>query len=287
MGYMLTKAAKKVSGTLIAGLLVVLAPLGATAEMPTIDLQHAETTVAPGESYVVKVTVTWSGGANEYSVQPVDVNPLDWGTVRVMSAVGRSENGHHSVEQKVEFIANEPGDYQVPELRISLSDPEATVPSESPDIETTLPDPGAYPMLKTDPFPLRVRSDRSVVWYFGGLGALLLLLLLVAVFGGLAAFRRRQARPGSTQPPSVSSSIEKALTQAQQCRVQGDFYDFYLSLHEAASLAGADTTLVERLAQRAQNTGYRGFVPTPDDMEGDLRDVKRTLGKPAKKEAPL
>lgn len=129
----------------MAGLLAALAPFGAAAALPTVELHRAETRVAPGESHVVTVRVTWNGGANEFKVQPVDVNPVDWGAVKVVSATGRSENGQHTVEQIVEIVANEPGDYQVPEFRIGLSDPEATVPSELPDSETTLPDPGAYP----------------------------------------------------------------------------------------------------------------------------------------------
>ncbi len=279
---MRTDAGLKIVGTLTAGLLAALAPFGAAAALPTVELHRAETRVAPGESHVVTVRVTWNGGANEFKVQPVDVNPVDWGAVKVVASTGRSENGQHTVEQTVEIVANEPGDYQVPEFRIGLSDPEATVPSELPDSETTLPDPGAYPMLKTDPFPLRVRSDWSSVWYFGGLGAL---LLLVAVLGGLAVLWRRQARLGNAAPSPASAMIDNALARANVCRVKGEFYEFYLSLHEAATLACATSALTDRLAQRAQDSGYRGFVPTHDDMEGDLRDVKRSLATLSKEDA--
>lgn len=81
--------------------------------------------------------------------------------------------------------------------------------------------------------------------------------------------------------------IDNALARAHVCRVKGDFYEFYLSLHEAATLACATPALTERLAQRAQDTGYRGFVPTHDDMEGDLRDVKRSLATLSKEDARL
>ena len=280
---MRTSGAKPFVTSFAAGLLAAYAPLGAAMALPTVELHRSETTVAPGESYFVTATVTWNGGPDEFTVQPVDVNPIDWGSVKVVTAQGRSENGRHTVEQTVEIIANEPGDYVVPEFRIGLSDPEATVPSEAPDARTTLPDPGAYPMLKTDPFPLRVRSDRSLVWVSGGLGAL---LLLVAVAGGSAALRRRRSGPDSSSPP-FASTVELSLVHARRCRDAGDFYGFYLSLHEAATLAAAPPSLTNRLAERAQGAGYRGYVPTPDDAEGDLRDIQRALKLRKKEEAPL
>jgi len=178
-------------------------------------------------------------------------------------------------------VPGKTGEFKTSEIRVAYLNPETTAPTETAAHGTVPSDSGASPSLRADPFNIVVWPDRSSVRIFGGLGASLLVLGVGWWFARRWRYRRPSASP--TPVPAIDlPAVQEALHRARQRRLDGNFYEFYTELSQAAALpplADKYPGLADLLKGRAQEVGYKGVRPTDDQMAGDFGDVERALAR--------
>ena len=254
----------------------------------------AELEVAPdpqparsGKPYEIRCEVTWPGAPDEYLVLPPEVSPIDWGSVSVTQARTYVRDGVNAVAFSVVITSAAPGEYETPEIAITVLSPDELKPPEGPgQVAAPTADPSGpevLPQLRATSFTLRVTPDRTLAWVSGGIGASTI-LSIVAVLWGVTLRRRRKAaaapaRSESPGPrPDTIAAARQALETSSRRRIDGDHYEFYIELARAAELTGTESGgLAESLRARAKEVGYRNVSPTVDQMDGDFREVERAI----------
>ncbi|HEO72192.1 MAG TPA: hypothetical protein ENN80_13100 [Candidatus Hydrogenedentes bacterium] len=241
---------------------------------PELDVNADDAPARPGKPYRIVCEVSWDGEADAYVIMPAEVDPIEWGTARVVAARAFRREERHVVAQTVELVADEPGEYKTPTIRIGFLRPEAASPEETVPPRTAPSDPGVPPALRADPFDIKVRPARTMFWLSCGLGVLLLSLPT----GWWLVHRLRKPQPAPCLETGVAlGAVEKHLSAARQQRLEGDYYAYYRTL--AAAAAGLDAELVTKLRERVECVGYRGDRPTDDDLDSDMRAVERALAQ--------
>lgn len=237
--------------------LLIISP--ALATEPSFVAEPEAVRVYPGAPFFVTYTLRWDGEADACQAPPLTLGSIDWGNARLIETSASGEEVGYYVVQRVEVVANTPGEYKLPAVTISLQ-PKG---DSSAKIELT-----------AGPVAVSVHPDYRVWWLAGtvlGLGLLGAATVLLA--------RRRRAQPAGIQVTPVQKA-QAALHLARRNRLDGRYYEFYLALAEAAqALAGngADENPEPAMRQRAQAVGYQGLRPTDDEMDSALRDVERLL----------
>jgi len=246
---------------------------------PQLDIRIPDGPARPNRPYRLAYEAIWSGDPLAFSVLPLEMPPPDWGIIAIVDMSAFVRDGLNVVSQTVEITPKEPGEFEMPELRVAYLHPGATPPAENAAPQTAPPDSGAPPSLRAEPFTITVRPARTF-WISGGLGVPLFILLCWWFLR-----RSRRIQPAQDTPTAASldaASVEQALQRARRCRLDGRFYEFYNELaHAAAALSpsGPGGELAAMLEQRAQHVGYTAERPTDDRMNGDLRDVERALAR--------
>jgi len=264
--------------------LVLLAGGMASAE-PVLKLIPQAQSAHPHRPYRIVCEVSWDGDPAQYSIQPAKIEPLEWGTMAVTSMEASVRNGVNVVSQTIELVPNTVGEFKTPAFSVAFLRPEDISPSETNASRTDPPARGASPTLASDPFTLRVQPDRTLAWVSGGLGAL---TFSVALGWWYAKRIRKRPAERTSPPPAIDAAgAERALQNARQRRINGEYYEFYLELTHAMQVLSPnqpEQDLAARLKARANDIGYRGVRPTEDDLDGDIRAVERAL-KQVKEEA--
>jgi len=266
--------------TWVAALCICAIMTSAAHGQPDLDIRIPDGPAHPNRPYRVVYEAIWPDDPLDYAILPLETDPIDWGIIAIGEISAFVRDGLNVVSQTVEITPKEPGEFEMPELRIAYLHPEATPPAENAAPQTAPPDSGAPPSLRAEPFTITVRPARTWFWISGGLGVPFFVLLCWW-------FVRRSRRPQPAQgAPAAASldaaSVEQALQRARRCRLDCRFYEFYNELAQAAaalSASGSGRELAATLEQRAQHVGYTGERPTDDRMNGDLRDVERALAR--------
>jgi hypothetical protein len=258
-------------------ILVFLAGRIACAE-PELKVIPQQQPAHPHQAYKIVCEVTWDGDPALYSIQPAKTESLDWGTMTVTKMDATVRNGTNLVSQTIELVPTKVGEFKTPAITIAFLHPEDISPSETNASRTDPPARGASPTLASDPFTLRVQPDRTLAWVSGGLGVLAFSVALGWWFA--KRLRGRQAE-GASPPPALDvPGAERALQNARQRRINGEYYEYYLELTHAVQVLSPlqpEQDLAARLKTRANDVGFRGVRPTEDDLDGDLRAVERAL----------
>ena len=260
-----------------AWVLVCLAGRMAYAK-PELKVIPQDQPAHPHQPYRIVCEVTWDGDPAQYAIQPAKPESIDWGTMAVTAMDATVRDGINVVSQTIEIVPKNVGEFQTPAITIAFLHPEDISPSETNASRTDPPERGASPTLASDPFTLRVQPDRTLAWVSGGLGVF---SFSVALGWWLVARRRkRQPEGASPLPASDISASERALQNARQRRINGEYYEFYLELTHAVQVlfpSQPEHDHAARLKARANDIGYRGVRPTEDELDGDVRDVERVL----------
>ncbi len=267
--------------------LALLAASIATAQEPVlVALPQTEPVARAGAPFRVTYEVTWRGAADGYVILPVEVGPIDWGVATPARTVATVRDGVHVVSQTVEFDARdggtlEAGDYDVPEVAVKYVAGNRRGAWEVAPSGSAKTDGSKFEhRLTTDGFVVRVAPRRMSFFALGGLAALLVLVVLAAL--AVRRFFRRRVLDVGDAVAGGADTVEGLLHGARQRRLDGQFYEFYVALGRAVSLAdggGETSDLRAKLAAWAKETGYRGARPTEDEMDGAQREVDRALAQ--------
>ena len=262
-----------------------IAPAGADPQLNTIPDKR---TPYPGRPYHIDYEVSWAGEPAEYAVSPPDLPEIEWGSIEVVQTRAFIRDGLNIVASTVEVTPQNDGEFELPEFSIRLKRPEEpnpptprTGPESLPVTEPSPPLSSDSTTLSVPPLTLVVQPSRARFVPLGGLGAFLLVLTLGV--GCLVLRRRRSSRgtksdraPGEAGPSLEDlKAAQSRLNQCKKTRLEGDYYEFYLGLSQAAGHLSGE--LEETLRQRATQVGYGNVRPTEDEMDADVRAVERML----------
>lgn len=254
--------------------------LGVCCGEPEVEVVLSEGVARPGLPYEVSLEVSWRGDADAFAILPAEFEAVEWGTVALSRTRSFVRDGDMVVAQTLTIVANEAGDFELPAIKIGYLSPEAVVQAEtSASDEADSTNPSVTPALRVPPFTLEVRDSSLLLWMSLGFGALLFLLLLVWLI-----FRRSCRMPGDQPEISTMSAqvaqVQEVLHEARKHRLDGKYYDFYLSLGRGAELVrdmGGDASLASRFRKTGEDVGYRSLRPLDDDMDMDYRELERVL----------
>lgn len=259
---------------------VALAAAGASHAQPELKTIHPKGPVHQDEPFTVVCEVSWAGSPGQWAVLPAQVEPFDWGSAEVTQIKASVRDGINVLTQNVVIKPVKAGAHKSPEILIAYRNPEDLTPPETSAPATDPMGTRVDPTLRTTPFILHVKPDRTLAWVFGGLGALLLCLVL----GWWSARKRRP--PAGHLPFSPTLSAESALLEdARRHRLDGHPYEFYLSLMRTLSACPNEGDLSSRLKECAQAVGYQGVVPTEAQMNDHYAEVERALARRLRREA--
>ena len=290
------------------------AAASALVPAPTLEVRQPEGAQYVGKAFEVVYEVSWDGSPTEFVVLPgsiAETKPAktekadsegekpastgpEWGSVELVSVESVIRDGRNVLRQLVRVVPRKEGEFKLPEMKIPyISMAEAMAEAqkaakgekqpENPDEKPKEEPKKELPTLKpADEVKFTAKIDRRpLVAACAGAGFLLIVVVTVLIW------TRRAKRAAPVFQPdtgrSVSREATEALHEAKRKRLDGEYYEFYLSLAKAADLlsqAGGDdndTRLASLLKARAENVGYGGARPTDDQMDLDHKDVERAL----------
>lgn len=257
-----------------AGLLTLFALLALPlhAEELGVELRLPESPIHPGQTALISAVLSGVEAGKLYSLLPPaeENNPaISWGTLEWRGL--RTTPGEPLPLLELALIPGSTGEFELPSLQLrAIPVAEATgLTGESVDLGTAV-------VVPTKPVTVTVSTDLTPYLTTGG-AALATLLLVLA---GWAVYRKTRRSDTLAMDPSLSP-VEQAREQvhaARRHRLDGDFYQFYLSLSRAAKALNLEGgSVAARLETRAQEVGYKGVRPTEDEMDGALKDIERAL----------
>jgi len=256
----------------------LLGYVATAAAEPVLTVTPAYESGRAGTVWPIHVEVTWIGEADEWHIAPPEIAPVDWASIEVRRGRSFQRDDTHGIVFTVEVIPHAAGDFELPAIRVAFLSPEELSPPEQSESPAPSARPDAPPQLRADPLTLRVLPQRTMAWILGLLGALFVLLLLPI---GWRRARLTRTSPTDPEPAAAAPSPEGARVALDACRkhrMEGAYYEFYAALARAAGCATSETSpLAQQLRTRAQEVGYGGAHPTPDEMDGHLRAVERVL----------
>lgn len=252
---------------------IVAAPAWAAPNLQMIPPESAEA----GVPFVVEYVFSWTGEPADWAIAPPALDEITWGAARVLDSRTSQTDGRNQLIYRVEFLADQPGQYTLPAAEFEYFRPEAALPPRA-SAEAVPPSRSAYPTLRSDPFPLEVRPKRTFSWMLGGLGALFVLSTISALTALWILVRRRNR--AAAQNAQAGAPPETPLQRARRFRYDGDLYGYYQALLAAtANLPQTDDASIvrRRLEERANAVGYKNERPSDAELDGDERDVARLL----------
>jgi len=259
---------------LLAGLLGLCALLALPihAEELGVELRLPESPIHPGQTALISAVLSGVEAGKLYSLLPPteeNAPAIAWGTLEWRGL--RTAAGEPLPRLELAVTPGATGEFELPSLQLrAVPVAEATgLAGESVDLGTAV-------VVPTKPVTLNVSTDLTPYLTTGG-AALATLLLVLA---GWAVYRKTRRNDSTALDPSLSP-VEQAREQvhaARRHRLDGDFYQFYLSLSRAAKALNLEGgSVATQLETRAQEVGYKGVRPTEDEMDGALKDIERAL----------
>jgi hypothetical protein len=231
--------------------------------------------------------ISWSGGPEEFSILPLEFEPVTWAELEAGPIRSGVWEGKNSVFHTLRIIPKVSGKFEVPPVKIGYLIPgvSSAASTESnaghqhahPAAEDQEQGP-SYPTLRAAAVPMQVRPASRLSWYLAGGGGLI--LVLGGLFWALYANRRVPAGAPAGPPRIDIGGAQAALHTAKHHRLDGKYYEFYRSLVHAVRLVqggNAAEALRARLEAQANEVGYKGLRPTDDAMDGAQKDVDRLI----------
>lgn len=244
---------------------------------PTLEVVVPDSGPRVNEPYDVTYVVSWTGAADAYAIMPPSFEGVDWAELTAAAAGVETTGSTHKVLQTLRLIGFEEGEYTIPAVSIAyapLSSLLGSGASEQAAVELDTAG-QSYETLQAEPIPVTVLPEARAWSWAIGIGVIVVLVL--AVSGALIVARGRGSR-ASRESMDGGATLDQALRRAEQSRLDGDFYEFYRHLVDAAGFLPASKerqALVTRLRQTAQDVGYKGVRPRDEEMDGMLKDIER------------
>lgn len=247
--------------------LVSLLGFSAFGVTPTLDAPSPPASVVAGQPFTLSYTLRWEGDAAGVRVLPAETDDVEGGTVRVLRMEAYEEDGQQVVAQEIEVAAEDPGTFEIPEVRI----PYATgdVATDENAVATFLAAPAAtIEVTEAATYP---------AWLAPAVG-----LAAVALAVLLIVWLRRRGQGNEETRQSPAERVQSMMHEAQRHRLDGDYYAFYQKLVAIVKEVSVDEearTLRGKLEDRVRQVGYQGARPQDDELTGDYRDVERAVAR--------
>lgn len=274
---------------LLAAALLAITTVHA-AETPEVSVNQPTEKVYAKDWFEVGVTVRWDGDSTRFNVTPGSLEAPGWGEAGWDRVEARPDKDSTELHFVARFKANAPGSVSIPALTLNYTDPSEakTAPPTPPAAPGATPDPNAAPApapeqpvhtLATEAFNVEVHADRRALYT-----ALLAGIVLVGIVGAAVSYalkRRKAATNEQEDALAPWQTVEDALHNARRHRLDGDFYKFYRELQRLVDFAGGEvkSEFGARLARRVEEVGFKGQVPTDDELDGILKDIERALAR--------
>jgi hypothetical protein len=255
-------------------LLATIATSNGAIAAPAITIHGPEAAVTQGKPVHLRCEIRWTGPAQSYAFLAPDLPPLAWASIQAAQWHGTLINGENVLTQRIELTPTEAGTFQVPAIHFSYIDANAvtSAPAEAsagPQSEPILPE------LTTESVTIQVREPWSPQVL-----AMIVALLVVALGttgGGYYWRLRAQAADGTDLEPTGAAGIEVAkLAEAKRFQIEGDTYEFYRTLAQAAA---PRKDLSARMEQWAEAVGFQGMKRSGEEMDHDYRQVEQALNR--------
>lgn len=245
-------------------------------EGPELGVIGVDKPLRPGTAHRIEYEVRWAGEATDFTVFPAEFDPIDWGTARLVQIKTAFRDGHHVVVQTMEVVADQPGEYEFPEVRIAYLEPDTQLPPETQEPSTSPPASSTLPTLRAEPRALKVTPPRTFIWVSG-------IIVIIVVCAGLGWWWRRPRSKADLAAQSPKDEVDldavrQVVQSAKRHRLNGEFYDCYRDLGRAAELLlSPESELVQTLKNKVKDVGYRGGRPSEDQLDVDFREVERLI----------
>lgn len=245
------------------------------AQAPTVDVVVRPDKPLQNVPFLVDYEVTWDGVAEQYSVLGAEIEDFEWGSAKALAITGSAAGKSMKIIQTVEYTSLQVGDMDLPPVKIAYFDPTMAQNVDTNADPAEEPAPVDNPRLTAPSTAIYVSPDRRAMTISGVIGVVLVVCTLT--FMALYKLRRGPA-VASASPESTFSSVQSEMHLAKQKRLDGDYYEYLVSLSRATAFLGSDSeasALHNRLKKQADDVGFKNLRPTDDEMDGALRDVER------------
>ena len=249
----------------VLALFLTVFAVNSSAE-PTIQVLSAPEHAILGEIYPIQLQVTWEGPSTEYSSLPPHIEVSDWADLNSLTSTS-VKGDQNSINHTLQIRPRKTGQFTISELLVPYFKPTQTSTAVEMDSELA-----EYPTLNAGMISINVieSSDSLVKWL--GMGVVGLILAAIAW-----AYSRRKVVQVATLSHR-ESSIPGIVHQARKHRLDGYHYKFFQEMLRGAGLL-SDSPDKKHLQQRFEELtlaiGYKGMVPTDDDMDSAIRELER------------
>lgn len=247
-------------------LLFVLLFSSAASAAPVLSLVAPPEKPYVGRTLVLQAIVSWEGAAGDFVIGPASFDSPDWADASLSSSEGYVSEGKNYYVQRIGLSPGKAGDFTFSGLSVPVMSP-GELASGKP----------AVPALTLTAEPLSISvAEQSNLPAAIVIGVGISIAAVIALtFWILYRLRQRKLAGGAVP---VQDERAAALHAARRHQLDGEYYEFYRALARAAAACvgdGSAQALSRKLEQRAQDVGYRGVVPTHEELSGDLKDVER------------
>jgi hypothetical protein len=250
---------KSLTGIALVAFLVMVRPADGA---PTLRAEVLDDRAVAGRPVHVEYAVEWEGAPDAYVVEPPVLDVAhDWTSAEVVRSAARVDNGVNSLRYTLALETDNPGEHQTPVVTVAYY---PTVSGESEPVKD---------VLYSERFPVRVGRPFDARLY-----PVIALAVALTVLAGGYALRVRRMRQAAMPGAGLEDPVPSILHAARGHRLDGDYYAYYRELSRAVShLSNVPEAkaLKTRLKEMSDAVGYKAAVPTPDELDGDLRDVER------------
>lgn len=256
-------------------LLCLAAPSALAAEL-SAEIRPTDPVLHPGKPALLSVVLNGVEAGKLYTLLPpaeANAPAITWGTLEWngLASAPAAPGAVPELQLNFTVTAAETGSVELPSLQVRavhVAESTALI-GEAVDLSTAV-------VVPTKPLNLVVKTDLRPYLNGGAVAAGVLLVLLL----GIVAYRKLRPAPQQDVDASLSPAEQarEHVHAARRHRLDGDFYQFYLSLSRAAKALNLEGgSVATRLEARAQEVGYKGVRPTEDEMDGILKDIERAL----------
>lgn len=253
---------------MLVALLFLCPPVFAAPSVETVAQKYK---ARVGEAFPVEYRIAWEGDASAYAVLPPELPALDWGEATLLETRTSTKGSVSETRLVIGFKATQSGHFEVPALSIRI----IPLEGEEHSFIKALPEDLATQIVTTTPVTLTFFESRvpTVI-----VAVLLVLLTCLGVGYGFLRKRARKNQASLQMPPR--ERCQELIHRARQARLDGDFYAFYTCLYQICELVSQTTgernkSFQVRIETLQRETGYKGFRPSDDDVDGDFKQVEQ------------
>lgn len=234
--------------------------ISSAGAVPSLET-HPETTKAVvNEPYSLVFEVSWRGDPSEYASVAPTLNLDDWGAVSDITTSTHVEDGKNIIRHTIAILPTETGSFSIPETAVAYFAP-ADIPGKDKNGETPA---FTYPTLQAGILSVTVREPTDYL-----LNSVIIAGFGIVLFSFALVFHRRNALRIAQSSDYLVMTVPSLIHDAKKRRLDEDYYAFFQGLLRGAGLlkdSGARTRLQKRYEELALSTGYKGVVPSDEQL---------------------